>query len=127
MLNFNAFVNVLLPSGISRRLSPAEMRAYQGPFPTRAALLPTAIFPREIRHTREFLAEVESNLRRLSHKPALILWGDRDKGFRDGERERFERLFTNHCTRILQGAKHFVQEEAPERICEEIIAFNGNL
>ncbi len=123
ILNFNAFVNVLVPSGVSRRLSPAEMRAYRGPFPTRASRLPTAIFPREILRSREYLAEVESNLGRLSHKPTLILWGDRDTAFRDAQRERFETFFPNHRTRILKGAKHFVQEEAPDQICEELIAF----
>jgi haloalkane dehalogenase len=123
ILNFNAFVNLLVPSGVSRRLSPAEMRAYRGPFPTQASRLPTAIFPKEILHSREYLAEVESGLGRLSHKPTLILWGDRDNAFRDRERERFEMLFPNHRTRILKGAKHFVQEEAPKEICDELIAF----
>ncbi len=123
ILNFNAFVNVFLPLGVSRRLSPEEMRAYRGAFPTRASRLPTAIFPREILHSREYLAEVESNLGRLSQKPTLILWGDRDNAFRDTERDRFERLFPNHRTCILKGAKHFVQEEAPDQICEELIDF----
>lgn len=127
ILNFNAFVNVLVPSGVSRRLSPEEMRAYRGPFPTRASRLPTAIFPGEILHSREYLAEVESNLSRLSHKPTLILWGDRDNAFRDAQREQFERLFPNHRTRILKGAKHFVQEEAPEQICEEVFTFYDQL
>ncbi len=123
ILNFNAFVNLVVPSGVTRRLSPAEMRAYRGPFPTRASRLPTAIFPREILHSRAYLAEVEVNLGKLSHKSTLILWGDRDTAFRDSERTRFERLFPDHRTRILKGAKHFVQEDAPEQICEELIAF----
>ena len=99
------------------------MRAYRGPFPTPASRLPTAIFPREILHSREYLSEVESSLARLSHKPTLILWGDRDSSFRDTERERFELLFPNHRMRILKGAKHFVQEDAPEQICEELFTF----
>ena len=101
----------------------AEMRAYRGPFPTRASRLPTAIFPREILHSHAYLAEVEANLVRLSQKPALIPWGDRDTAFRDSERARFERLFPDHCTRIRKGAKHFVQEDAPEQICEELFTF----
>lgn len=123
ILNFNAFVNVFVPLGVSRRLSPAEMCAYRGPFRTRASRLPTAIFPAEILHSREYLAEVESNLKSLSDKPTLILWGDRDAAFREAERKRFEAIFTSHRTFILKGAKHFVQEDAPEQICEEVIAF----
>jgi haloalkane dehalogenase len=69
---------------------------------------------------------VESELDRLSEKPTLILWGDRDPAFRSRERERFESIFPRHRTRILQGAKHFVQEEAPEQICGEVISFYGD-
>jgi haloalkane dehalogenase len=123
IINFNAFVNLVVPSGISRRLSRSEMRAYRGPFPTRASRLPTWVFPREILHSREYLAEVESHLGRLKNKPTLILWGDKDTAFRQAQRERFEQLFPNHSTRILTGAKHFVQEEAPDQICAEVLAF----
>jgi len=123
ILNFNAFVNLLVPFGISRRLSSAEMRAYRGPFPTRASRLPTYIFPRAILHSRDYLAEVESKLARLSSKPVLILWGDRDTAFKPAERARFERVFSRHRTRILKGARHFVQEEAPEEICREVSSF----
>jgi hypothetical protein len=70
----------------------------------------------------KYLAEVEATLPRLSPKPALILWEDQDRGFKL-PRERFERLFPSHHTRILHGAKHFVPEEAPEQICEEVISF----
>jgi haloalkane dehalogenase len=125
ILNFNAFVNVLVPSGVSRRLSPAEMRAYRGPFPTRASRLPTAIFPREILHSREYLAEVESNLGSLSQKPTLILWGDRDNAFRDTERERFE-CSSNHRTRILKDA-NTVQEEAPEHLRRAVYLYDQRL
>jgi haloalkane dehalogenase len=123
IITFNAFVNLVVPNGVSRDLTPAEMRAYRGPFATRASRLPTAIFPREILHSRKYLAEVEANLGNLSDKPTLILWGDDDRAFRDDQRERFERLFPNHRTRILKGARHFVQEDAPEQICEEVVGF----
>jgi hypothetical protein len=63
-----------------------------------------------------------SNLGRLSHKPTLILWGDRNNGFRDAERKRSEELFPPHPVRMVLDSKHFVQEEAPEQICEEVIA-----
>jgi haloalkane dehalogenase len=123
ILRFNAFVNMLVPSGVSRRLSPAEMRAYRGPFPTPASRLPTWIFPGEILKSHDYLAEVESNLGRLTHKPVLILWGDHDRAFREVQLERFELLFPDHRTQILKGAKHFVQEEAPEQISEELTFF----
>jgi tryptophan synthase beta subunit len=47
------------------------------------------------------------------------LRGDRDLAFRQGERQRFEQVFQNSKTFILQGAGHFIQEDAPDRIVEE--------
>ncbi|MGH7373928.1 MAG: alpha/beta fold hydrolase [Candidatus Rokuibacteriota bacterium] len=121
--NYNAFVNLLIPLGTARSLSRDEMRAYRAPFPTRASRRPTAIFPREIIASREYLAEVEAHLPRLADKPALIVWGAKDPAFREPERVRFEQLFRHHRTVVLENARHFIQEDAAARIAQEIRAF----
>lgn len=119
--NFNAFVNLLLPAGVKRRKLPREvMTAYRQPFATRDSRWPTYVFPRSIIHSRDYLAEVEDGLARLKDLPALILWGDRDIAFRERERSRFERFFSNHRTLILKGAGHFIQEDAPGEITDAI-------
>ncbi len=124
IFNFNAFVNLLLPAGVRRRKLPAEvMAAYRGPFREKAARLPTYVFPREITRSRAFLEDVEEGLSRLHHLPALILWGDKDFAFREKERRRFEGLLPHHRTRILEGAGHFIQEDAPDQICAEVLAW----
>jgi haloalkane dehalogenase len=120
---FNAFVVWLMPAGVNRPLTPAEKAAYRGPFPTPASRQPTAIFPHEILASRDYLARVEHGLTKLSDKPALLLWGSADTGFKDSERERFEAALPRHHTRILDGAKHFIQENDPAAICSEIRAF----
>jgi haloalkane dehalogenase len=120
---FNAFVVWLMPAGLNHALTPAEKAAYRGPFPTPASRQPTAIFPHEILASRDYLASVEHGLTKLSDKPALLLWGSADTGFKDSERERFEAAFPRHHTRILDGAKHFIQENDPAGICSEIRAF----
>ncbi len=56
-------------------------------------------------------------------RPALIVWGAKDGGFRAADRERFERTFANHRTVILETAKHFIQEDVPARIAAEIRTF----
>ncbi len=118
---FNAFVNLLIPAGVKRhKVSPAVMAAYRYPFPTRATRWPTYVFPREIIHSHDYLAEVEAGLSHLEHLPALILWGNQDIAFRDVERRRFEGLFPNHRTVILEGAGHYIQEDAPDEIVEAI-------
>lgn len=119
--NFNAFVNLLIPAGTRRRrLSGEVMAAYRGPFSEKSSREPTRIFPREILHSRAYLAAVERSLNLLKELPALILWGDRDIAFRDRERERFEGIFPDHRTVVLSGAGHYIQEDAPEEIIAEI-------
>jgi haloalkane dehalogenase len=123
---FNLFVNHLLPNGINRKLSKAEMAAYRGPFTTPKSRRPLAILPREILGSRDYLCEVENGLEGLFDKPVLLLWGDADAAFTEHERKRFEQKFPGAVTCALQGAKHFIQECAPEQICEAILLFEGS-
>jgi pimeloyl-ACP methyl ester carboxylesterase len=67
-----------------------------------------------------FLEALERRLQSISGLPALIVWGNRDFAFRETERLRFESIFTNHSTVILEGASHFIQEDAPEEIARAI-------
>jgi haloalkane dehalogenase len=121
ILNRNLFVERLLASGVRRRTLPgAVMDAYRGPFPTPASRWPTAIFPREILASRPFLAEVESRLSALQDRPALLVWPTRDPAFRARERRRWEEIFPNHRTVMLEGAGHYIQEDAPEEIVAAI-------
>lgn len=124
ILHANAFVNVLVPAGTKRAgPAPAVMAAYRGPFAERAKRLPTYILPREILASRDFLAQVERGLEHIVHLPALLLWGDRDVAFRAQERRRFEQLLPEHTTVVLEGAGHFVQEDAPDEIVEAVRAW----
>jgi haloalkane dehalogenase len=113
----NLFVERILPGGVRRRELPeAVMNAYRGPFPTPASRRPTAVFPREILASRPFLADVEGLLPRLRDRPALIVWPTGDVAFRDRERRRWEQLFPNHRTVSLDGAGHYIQEDAADEI-----------
>ena len=117
----NAFVNVMIPMNVRRHRVPSKvMEAYRGPFPTPESREPTWIFPREIRESSAFLAEVETGLGRLASKPVLIVWGDRDIAFKDKELRRFEHIFQEHRTVILEGAGHYIQEDAPGEIADAI-------
>jgi haloalkane dehalogenase len=123
--HLNAFVNLMIPMNVKRKTLPREaMQAYRGPFPTKDSRLPTRIFPREIRRSSSFLAEVEAGLDKLASKPALLVWGDRDIAFRDKERKRFEAVFSNHRTLVLEGAGHYIQEDAPDEITAAIRAWH---
>ena len=121
ILNRNLFVERLLPSGVRRTTLPDEvMDAYRGPFPTPASRWPTAIFPREILGSRPFLAEVERRLPELAGRPALLVWPTGDVAFRERERRRWEHVFPDHRTVVLEGAGHYIQEDAPDEIVAAI-------
>jgi haloalkane dehalogenase len=96
------------------------MDAYRGPFPTPASRVPVAVLPREILRSRTFLAEVERRLRVLRDRPALLVWPTVDVAFRARGRRRWEELFADHRTVLIEGAGHYVQEDAPEEIVAAI-------
>jgi haloalkane dehalogenase len=117
ILRRNFFVERILPAGVRRKKLPDEvMDAYRGPFPTPASRRPVHVFPREILGSRPFLAEIESRMPALADRPALIVWPTRDVAFRGPERERWERIFPDHRTVTLEGAGHYIQEDAAEEI-----------
>lgn len=122
--NFNAFVNVLIPLGTPRRkLAPEAMQAYRLPMGTRDRREATHIFPKSIVESTPFLATVEAGLERLTHKPVLLCWGDKDIAFREKERARFATIFPRAKTIALSGAGHYVQEESPAEIAAAIRAW----
>ena len=123
--NRNFFVEKALPGGVRRvKLPEAVMDAYRGPFPTPASRRPTAVFPREILDSRPFLAEIEQRLWQLGDRPALLVWPTHDVAFRDRERRRWEELFPDHQTVVLEGAGHYIQEDAAGEIVTAIRAWS---
>ncbi|WP_081706590.1 alpha/beta fold hydrolase [Nocardia sp. CNY236] len=122
----NFFVERILPSGVRRTtLSDTVMNAYRGPFPTPASRRPVHAFPREILGSRDLLADIERKLPTVADRPALIVWGDKDLAFRSNERRRWEQIFRRHHTVALEGASHFVQEDAPEEIITAIRSWSS--
>jgi haloalkane dehalogenase len=50
------------------------------------------------------------------------VWPTRDIAFREPERRRWEELFPDHRTVMLEGAGHYIQEEKPDEIVAAIRA-----
>jgi haloalkane dehalogenase len=80
------------------------------------------VFPGEILRSRPFLAQIERGLSALSEKPALITWPTKDVAFRDPELRRWQELFPGHTTVLLEGAGHYMQEDA----ADEVVAAVGD-
>jgi haloalkane dehalogenase len=121
ILRRNFFIEKILPGNVKRtKLSDAVMAAYRGPFPTPESRRPLHVFPREILRSRPFLAQIELGLSQLRERPALLTWATNDVAFREPERRRWEAAFPDHRTVILDGAGHFIQEDAPAEIIAAI-------
>jgi haloalkane dehalogenase len=127
ILRRNFFVERIIPSGVRlRKLPDAVMDAYRGPFRTPESRRPAHVLPREILASRPFLAEIEGRLPALADRPALLVWPTKDFAFREPERKRWEELFSEHRTVLLEGAGHYIQEDAPEEIVAAIRAWSAN-
>jgi haloalkane dehalogenase len=56
----------------------------------------------------------------VADRPALIVWPTADVAFREGERRRWESIFPQHETVLLEGARHYIGEDAPAEIADAI-------
>lgn len=111
------------------KLSQEVERAYDAPFPDATYKAGVAKFPLLI----PLVAEAEgADLIRLGrerlsqwNKPTLVMFSDGDPVTRGGDRW-FRKLIptaNNQPEITIQGAGHFLQEEAGEEIAEHILAF----
>jgi haloalkane dehalogenase len=58
----------------------------------------------------------------LGSKPTLLVWGMKDAAFRPGPTlPRMRSTFRDHVLVELPDAKHYIQEDAPDRITEAIL------
>jgi haloalkane dehalogenase len=120
---FNLVPRVFFFRGFARRLPPRVLAQYMAPWRDPVRRAAAAIGPRQLVAASEYLTEVASGLPRLADRPALIVWGLRDFAFQEPMRKRFEAAFPVHRTVLLDDASHFLQEDAGERIADEIKIF----
>lgn len=66
------------------------------------------------------LTQLGVNLHKLQAKPARIVWGMKDWCFRPDCLERFAKALPNAAIRRLTDVGHYVMEEAPEEVLEEL-------
>ena len=109
------------------RVTDAIVRAYDAPFHAAAAKAGARAFPAMIPTqpddpgARE-MAETRAALTRWA-PPTLVLWSDQDRVFSLEAGRRFARVFPGSAFRVVEGAGHFLQEEAGDRIGRAIAAF----
>lgn len=116
----NGVVRFFMSKGVVTELSSDEWAMYLAPFAARENRSQTHIFPAQLRDADDFLGNIYQKLPSLSDRPALLVWGMQDFAFQEPERSRFESLFPNHQTVLLENAGHFIQEDAPQEITTAI-------
>jgi haloalkane dehalogenase len=122
----NFFVESVLPRGMLRKLSDAEMAAYREPFLEREDRLPTLVWPRQIpidREPADVTAIVERYSRAMLHSPLpkLLIVGEPGAIIR-GRALEFCRSWPNQTEVTVRGV-HFLQEDSPDEIGKALYAF----
>jgi len=116
-------VGFIVNGGTTRDLSPAEIAAYDAPFPDESYKEGARQFPKLVPVTPDHASVAENRaawevLARFD-RPVLTAFGDKDAVTRGGEQNFIDRMpgakGQNH--RIIAGGGHFIQEDAPEELC----------
>ena len=122
ILERNFFVERLMPTAMSSKLTEAEMDHYRLAQPSPETRRGVARMPREIREAEPLLERLSREVpAKLGPKPALIVWGMKDFGFRPGACiPRMRAALPDHEVVELAGANHYIQEDAPKKIAAAI-------
>ena len=119
----NFFATTMIKEGIYHQENVTETlkAAYADPFPTPESRLPTWIFPQQIVKSEGWLAQIESKLPELSELPVQLVWGTKDP-LTGGEEfiSKWSTFFKNPEIERLDDASHFLQEDRPDRVAENI-------
>ena len=118
----NFFVEKIIPAGTATPLRDAVMEHYRKVQPTPEVRAGVARMPKEILAAGPLLGRLAREVPdKLGAKPALFVWGMKDFAFRPGPNlPRMRSAFGDHVLVELPDAKHYIQEDAPERITEAI-------
>jgi cis-3-alkyl-4-acyloxetan-2-one decarboxylase len=109
-------------------LTQIIMEAYRAPFPTPESRLAMLCWSRDIpvQESDVSYAEmkrIERGLTQFSETPVLLVWGMQDPVLPAAVLRHWQQLYPHATTHELEDASHFLQEDAPERIVQQIEAF----
>jgi pimeloyl-ACP methyl ester carboxylesterase len=113
--------------GLRGSLDAESRRIYAAANPTAASRAAIAAFPRLIptspaHPSHELLRDLLVRLRGW-RIPALVLFSDRDLLFPAAGGRALAETLPDATFRVIRGARHFLQHEAPEAVAREIVRF----
>lgn len=124
-LRFNFPVNVVMPAayGDKRKLTPEVHRHYKMALPNPESRRAAYAFSGELLKAGPFWADLWARVDTLAAKPCLIFWGMKDSFVPPYELDNWQKVLPQAQVVRLDNAGHFAQEEAPERMLEELRRF----
>ena len=121
ILEQNFFVEKIMPRSSVRKLSELEKDHYRKAQPTPEARRGVAVMPKQIVDAKPLLSRLARDVpAKLGSKPALVVWGMKDPGFRPKMLPRVRAAFSDVLVLELKDASHYIQEDAPETIADAI-------
>jgi haloalkane dehalogenase len=132
---FNAFAGLAVHQATSQRqrMTAPVKAGYLAPYNSWHNRIAIHRFVQDIpweddHPTRPTLERIEAGLQQFRHHPMLIIWGADDFCFTERDLERdflpqWQERFPEATTHILQGAGHYVVEDAHERILPLMMEF----
>jgi haloalkane dehalogenase len=125
-------VGKIVDTFTTRDLTPAEIAAYDAPFPDESYKEGARQFPAlvPVKPDQASVAENRAAWEILGRfdKPVLTAFAEKDPVSKGGEKDFIERIpgarGQPYC--IIAGAGHFIQEDAPEQLCALIDALIRN-
>lgn len=128
----NMFVTQVLPRATVRELTDEELARYREPYPTIASRKPVRTWPREVpisgkpARVHEKVAAYSEWLTETDI-PKLCLYARPGSIIQDEDVQYIEGNFTNTTMVDLGEGLHFLQEDHPHRVGEEIASWYSNL
>lgn len=105
------------------KLTEEIHRHYLRVFPTRQDRRSAWVLARELIGSSDWYESLWQRRDRIGRKPALLLWGMKDKAFQADALEKWKNLFENKRVVEFADAGHFVQEEEADKIGPVIKSF----
>jgi haloalkane dehalogenase len=110
-LNFSPRVLLKAAAGDRSKITKEVHRHYLAPFRNRRERVAPWVFARELMASGDWYERLWARRHRIKEKPTLILWGMKDRAFKEGDLGRWKSLFSNSRVVEFPEAGHFVQEE----------------
>jgi haloalkane dehalogenase len=122
---FNGVARFFFKEGLVKKPEKDVLGMYLAPFRRRVDRKQTSISPRLLIKAADYLSEVEKGLEQIRDRPVFLPWGVKDFAFQELERQRFEGIFPDHQT-LLVETSHFWQEDAGEEAADAILEWIGH-